>query len=158
MIEADNPFDIVKPFTLSESAEEEIKANVKKKDLIRLILKVKKLYEDQQTLIKQIEDQLHALIRTINKKDETIPEEQVKKESFMNEKILRNSLNILEKNKKLDREILAVGEHYKVDIYKLIWKKHLIRHFYVVLSKKMKKSGYPDYKLNWDRINKLIKQ
>ena len=52
---------------------------------------------------------------------------------------------------------MAIREHYKVDIYKLLWKKHLIRQFYLALSKKMKKSGFPDYKLNWERINNLVK-
>jgi len=157
MTEADNPFDVLKPYLLSDSAEEEIKNDFKKKELIALILKFKTLYEEQQTLIKVIENQLQGLLKTITRTDETPPEEKPKKESFMNEKILRKSLNVLEKDKKLDREILAVGEHYKVDIYRLLWKKHLIRHFYVLLSKKMKKTGYPDYKLNWDRINNLIK-
>ena len=157
MKEAENPFEILNPYLKSDSAEKEIKLHIKKKDLVALLLKLKSTYEEQQSLIKLIEVQLQGLINTINGPAEEPAEEKKKKESFMNEKILRRSLNVLEKNNKLEREILAVGEHYKVDIFKLVWKKRLIREFYVRLSKKMKKSGYPDYKLNWDRINKLIK-
>lgn len=157
MKEAENAFEILNPYLRSESAEKEIKQHVKKKDLIALLLKLKSSYEEQQSLIKLIEGQLEGLIKTIQGPAEEPQEEKKKKESYMNEKILRRSLNVLERNNKLEREILAVGEHYKVDIFKLVWKKDLIREFYVRLSKRMKKSGFPDYKLNWDRINKLIK-
>lgn len=158
MKEAESPFEFLKPYLVSESAEQEIKDNIKKKDLVKLLLELKTRYEEQQTLIKVIEHQLHALIKTINGPQEEKPEEEKKKkETFINEKILRKSLEVLERDKKLEREILAVGEHYKVDIYKLIWKKPYIREYYVRLSKKMKKKGFHDYKLNWSRINKLIK-
>ena len=78
-------------------------------------------------------------------------------ESLKAQQIGGAGLDVLEKEKKIHREVLAVGEHYQVDVYKLLWKKRYIRYFFVLLSKKMKKSGYHDFKLNWDRINKLIK-
>lgn len=156
MKEKEDLFEILNPYMQSASVKKEIKNNLKKKELINLILKLKPVYEEQQALIKLIEQQLHVLLNAINP-PEIKAEEKVIRETYMNEKILRRSLDVLEKAKRIHREVLAIGEHYQVDIYKLLWKKRFIRQFYVVLSKKMKKAGYPDYKLNWDRINKLIK-
>jgi hypothetical protein len=157
MKERENPFEVLNPYLQSENVIEEIRNNIKKKELIELLLKSKSLYEEQLELVKVIEQNLQGLLNTITEPEEPVPEEPKKKESYMNEKIFRKSLDILEKGKKINKEVLAVGEHYKVDIYRLIWKKRYIRQFYILLSKKMKKSGYHDYKLNWDRINKLIK-
>ena len=149
--------ELMETFLQSEWDKKELKKTIKKKNLIVLLLKLKSLYLDRQSLIKDVEHQLKESLKTITGLKEKEKEEKEKKQSFINEKVLRKSLDILEKDNKIEREILAIGEHYKVDIYKLIWKKHFIRHFYISLSKKMKKSGYHDYKLNWERINILIK-
>jgi len=156
MREMNTPGESMEIFMQSELEEDELK-NVKKKKLIALLVKIKSLYIEQQSLTKVVEHQLHQLLKTINGLNRREAREKEKKETYINERVLRNSLDVLEKNNKLEREILAVGEHYKVDVYKLIWKKPFIKSFYVLLSKKMKKSGYHDYKLNWERINKLIK-
>lgn len=149
---------LMETFLQSEWDKNELKNTVKKKKLIALLLKFKSLYLNQQSLMKDVEHHLKELLKTISGlKEKEEKEKKEKKESFINEKVLRTSLDVLEKDNKIEREILAIGEHYKVDIYKLIWKKHFIRHFYISLSKKMKKSGYNDYKLNWERINILIK-
>jgi hypothetical protein len=156
MREMNTPDELIEAFMKSELDENELK-NIKKKKLIALLLKIKSLYNDQQSLNKVVEHQLHELLKTINELNKKEAQKKEKKETYINEKVLRKSLDILEKNKKIEKEILAVGEHYKVDIYKLIWKKPFIKFFYIHLSKKMKKSGFHDYKLNWERINKLIK-
>ncbi len=158
MTERDSFYDILNSYLQSDTDQKDIKKKIKKRDLIEQIIKIKTQYDEQQSLFKVIEHQLQELLKTVSGLKEIEPtEEQEKQETNINEKILRRSLDVLEKNKKINREILAIGEHYKVDIYKLNWKKPYLRYFYVQLSKKMKKSGYSDYKLNWDRINKLIK-
>jgi hypothetical protein len=159
MKEIDSTDQLMETFLQSEWDKKEIKQTVKKKQLIALLLHLKSIYINQQSLIKDVEHHLQELLKTISgfnvKGKDKQPKE--KKESFINEKVLRKSLDVLEEDNKIEREILAIGEHYKVDIFKLIWKKHFIRHFYLSLSKKMKKSGFHDYKLNWERINILIK-
>jgi hypothetical protein len=157
MKEMNSADQLLEDFLQSEWDKNELKKTIKKKKLIALLLKFKSLYLNQQSLMKDVEHNLKELLKTISGLKEKEKEEKEKKESFINEKVLRRSLDVLEKDNKIEREILAIGEHYKVDIYKLIWKRHFIRHFYVSLSKKMKKSGYHDYKLNWERINILIK-
>lgn len=157
MTERDSLYDILNSYLQSDSDKKQIKKKIKKKDLIEQMIKVKAQYNEQQSLLKVIEHQLQELLKTVSGLKEKEPtKEQEKQETNINEKILRRSLDVLEKNKKINREILAIGEHYKVDIYKLNWKKPYIRYFYVQLSKKMRKSGFSDYKLNWERINKLI--
>jgi len=158
MNERDSLYDTLSSYLQSDTDKKQLKRKIKKRHLIEHILKLKSLYEDQQSLLQVIEHQLQELLKTVSGLKEKEPtEEQEIQETHMNEKILRKSLDVLEKDNKISREILAIGEHYKVDIYKLNWKKTYLRHFYVSLSKKMKKSGFPDYKLNWNRINNLIK-
>ncbi len=158
MIEKDSLYDILNTYLQSDSDKKAIKKKIKKRDLVKQLIKIKSQYDEQQSLFKVIEHQLQELLKTVSGLKEKKPtEEQEKQETSLNEKILRKSLDVLEANKRISREILAIGEHYKVDIYKLNWKKAYLRYFYVQLSKKMKKSGFSDYKLNWERINKLIK-
>jgi hypothetical protein len=158
MTERDSLYDILNTYLQSDSDKKDIKKKIKKRDLIERIIKIKNQFDEQQSLFKVVEHQLQELLKTVSGLKEKEPtKEQEKQETNINEKILRKSLDVLEKNNRISREILAIGEHYKVDIYKLNWKKSYLRYFYVQLSKKMKKSGFSDYKLNWDRINKLIK-
>ena len=131
MNERDSLYDTLSSYLQSDTDKKQLKRKIKKRHLIEHILKLKSLYEDQQSLLQVIEHQLQELLKTVSGLKEKEPtEEQEIQETHMNEKILRKSLDVLEKDNKISREILAIGEHYKVDIYKLNWNRinNLIKH------------------------------